>query len=144
VRDVNVVRHVVVLDAVDVATVSDFWARLLGGRAITDDDAFHCVIDADGNWIIGVQRAPDHVAPGWPNGTSQQVHLDFHVDDPAAAHAEAIELGAQLLQGTDGFDAEEGHRVYADPAGHPFCIGWGHPDADQLRRFLAGHDLGGS
>jgi hypothetical protein len=24
------------------------------------------------------------------------------------------------------FDADEGHQVYADPAGHPFCIGWGY------------------
>jgi hypothetical protein len=31
-----------------------------------------------------------------------------------------------LLQAVDDLTATEGHQVYADPAGHPFCIGWGH------------------
>lgn len=33
-------------------------------------------------------------------------------------------LGARLLQGADA-DDPEGFRVYADPAGHPFCLRWG-------------------
>lgn len=32
--------------------------------------------------------------------------------------------------------APEGHQVYADPAGHPFCIGWGHPDDAVIRAFV--------
>jgi len=32
--------------------------------------------------------------------------------------------------------APEGHQVYADPAGHPFCIGWGHPDDEAVRNIL--------
>jgi hypothetical protein len=27
--------------------------------------------------------------------------------------------------------------VYADPAGHPFCIGWGHPSRETLAAFVA-------
>ena len=27
-------------------------------------------------------------------------------------------------------------RVLLDPAGHPFCIGWGHPDDEAVRNFL--------
>ena len=26
--------------------------------------------------------------------------------------------------------------VYADPAGHPFCLGWGQPDDETIRRIL--------
>jgi len=48
----------------------------------------------------------------------------------------AIELGARLLQAADDLTAAEGHQVYADPAGHPFCLGWGHPDDETIRRFL--------
>lgn len=132
----KLIRHVVVLDAADVGEVSTFWAALLDGRAVTDDERFHCVIDADGHWVIGVQHAPGHTPPDWPHGNEQQVHLDLHVTDPGPAHERAIELGAGLLQPAADLDAPEGHQVYADPAGHPFCIGWGHPDADQLRRFL--------
>jgi hypothetical protein len=38
------------------------------------------------------------------------VHLDLHVDDLGSAH--------------DDPTAEEGFQVYADPAGHPFCLCW--------------------
>jgi len=133
----ELIRHVVVLDAADVGAVSTFWAAMLDGRAITGDERFHCVVDAEGQWVIGVQHAPDHVPPEWPAGAPQQVHLDLHVAEFAPAHDQAIGLGAGVLQPADDPHASEGHQVYADPAGHPFCIGWGHPDADQLRRFLA-------
>ena len=133
-------RTVVVFDAADVAAESGFWAGMLGGRVITDDEAFHCVVDADGRWVIGVQLAPDHVPPDWPEGNPQQVHLDLHIDDPASAHAEAIALGARLLQPAEDPTAEEGHQVYADPAGHPFCLGWGHPNDEAVRRFLRAHE----
>lgn len=129
------IRHVVVFDAADVAAESTFWAGMLDGRVIADDE-FHCVIDADGHWRIGVQLAPRHAPPEWPNGSPQQVHVDFHVDDPVAAHARATELGARVLQAAESFETAEGHQVYADPAGHPFCIGWGHPDEAALRAFL--------
>jgi hypothetical protein len=55
----------------------------------------------------------------------QQIHLDLHVRDVAAAHDEVMRLGARLLQATDELTADAGFRVYADPAGHPFCLCWG-------------------
>ena len=121
----NIVRQIIVFDAADLATESAFWAGMLGGRVVAEDD-WHSVIDADGQWRIGVQLAPDHTPPDWPHGAPQQVHLDLHVDDPARAHDEVLALGARLLQPADDLTAVEGHQVYADPAGHPFCIGWGH------------------
>ena len=128
----------IVFDAADVAVESAFWAAMYGGRVVDDDPRFHCVIDDAGNWIIGVQHAPDHLPPEWPDGAPQQMHIDLHATDPHAAHALALELGARLLQdGDPDAHPDEGHRVYADPAGHPFCIGWGHPSAAQLADFLA-------
>ena len=121
----NIVRQIIVFDAADLATESAFWAGMLGGRVVADDD-WHSVIDADGQWRIGVQLAPNHTPPDWPHGAPQQVHLDLHVDDPARAHDEVVALGARLLQPAKDLTAAEGHQVYADPAGHPFCIGWGH------------------
>jgi hypothetical protein len=91
-----------------------------------------------------VQLAPNHEPPEWPDGTQQQVHLDLHVDDFAEADALACRLGARLLQPAADRAADEGHQVYADPAGHPFCIGWGHPSDDAVRRYVAGLDAGGS
>ncbi len=133
----RIIRHVVVFDAADVVAESAFWAAMLGGRVVDDDVRFHCVVDADGHWLIGVQHAPGHTPPDWPDGSPQQVHVDLHVDDVHTAHDRAVALGATVLQSGD-LDAEDGHVVYADPAGHPFCIGWGHPDETQLRCYLAG------
>lgn len=131
------VRQVIVFDAADLQTESAFWAGILGGHVFKDDD-WHSVIDSAGEWRIGVQLAPNHVPPEWPDGTQQQqVHLDLHVEDVRAAHDEALALGARLLQPASDLDAPEGHQVYADPAGHPFCIGWGQPSREALAAFVA-------
>ena len=50
--------------------------------------------------------------------------------------AEALALGAEVLQLAEDPDAEHGHHVLADPAGHPFCIGWGHPTGERLAAYL--------
>jgi catechol 2,3-dioxygenase-like lactoylglutathione lyase family enzyme len=113
--------QVVVLDAADLSASSTFWAGLLGGTVDAEDD-WHMVL-VDGQPRIGIQLAPDHQPPGWPDGTPQQVHLDFWVDDPATAHEEVMALGARLLQDAQG-GGQDDFRVYADPAGHPFCLCW--------------------
>jgi predicted enzyme related to lactoylglutathione lyase len=119
----NITRTVTVLDAADIGAVSAFWARLYGGT-VEDYDDWHSVV-VDGETVIGVQLAPDHVQPEWPHGTPQQIHLDLHVDDIRAAHDDAVALGARVLQLADDLDAAKGYQVYADPAGHPFCLCWG-------------------
>jgi hypothetical protein len=71
-----------------------------------------------------VQLAPGHQRPDWPDGQPQQVHLDLLVADLATAHDEVVALGAEVLQLADDPGAAEGFQVYADPAGHPFCLCW--------------------
>jgi len=79
----------------------------------------------DGKPRVGVQLAPNHVAPDWPDGTpQQQIHLDLWVDDIEAAHDEVISLGAKLLKAAADTDTPDNFQVYADPAGHPFCLCW--------------------
>lgn len=132
----DLIRTVVVFDAADLATESAFWAGVFDGRVVPEDE-WHSVVDASGEWRVGVQLAPSHVPPQWPDGSPQQVHLDLHATDFAAAHERVMSLGARLLQASADPDADEGFQVYADPAGHPFCIGWGHPTREQLAAFLA-------
>lgn len=101
------------------------------------DHDWHSVLDKSGEWRIGVQLSHNHVPPEWPDGVQQQqVHLDLHVDDPRSTHDEAMRLGARLIQSAPDLDTEEGHQVYADPAGHPFCIGWGHPSRAAMVAFV--------
>jgi predicted enzyme related to lactoylglutathione lyase len=119
----RITRHEIVFDAADIGAESAFWAGMLGGTVEADDD-WHSVL-VDGDARIGVQLAPDHVPPDWPDGAPQQIHLDLWVDDLEAAHEEAISLGARLLQAAEDSEAADGFQVYADPAGHPFCFCWG-------------------
>ena len=119
-------RRVVVFDAGDIDAESRFWAGLLGGEVDPDED-WHSVV-VDGEWVIGVQAAPDHVPPAWPAGPQQQqVHLDLHVDDLEEAHGLTLALGGRQLQPprrpADNPDGDELFAVYASPAGHPFCFG---------------------
>lgn len=117
-------HQVVVFDAADLPAVSRFWAGVLGGTVDAEDD-WHMVV-VEGEPRVGVQLAPDHVQPDWPDGMPQQIHLDLWVDDFDAAHDQVMSLGAKVLK-----RAEENHpegpdnfQVYADPAGHPFCLCW--------------------
>lgn len=119
---VRITRTVIVLDAADVDAVSSFWAGLLGGT-VDKDDGWHSIL-VDGEWRLGVQHAPNHTPPGWPDGSQQQLHLDLWVDDAQAAHERAMALGARLLQPAEESGEPDRFQVYADPAGHPFCLCW--------------------
>lgn len=118
----NITSMVPVLDAANIDEVSAFWAALLGGTVETDD-GWHS-ISVDGVHRLDVQHAPDHVRPEWPDGQPQQVHFDIGVTDIAAADAEAVQLGATPLGERQDLTAASGFQVYADPAGHPFCLCW--------------------
>jgi hypothetical protein len=83
------------------------------------------MIEVQSEPVMGIQLAPDHVPPQWPDGRPQQIHLDLYIDEIEAAHEETVALGAKLLQAADDTTADEGFQVYADPAGHPFCLCWG-------------------
>jgi predicted enzyme related to lactoylglutathione lyase len=115
----------VVFDAADVGAESAFWAELLDGT-VRESDGWNSV-EVNGGPRIEVQHAPGHVPPDWPDGEPQQVHLDFDVEDIRTAHGRAIMLGARVLQPASGpnFASPVGFQVYADPAGHPFCLCWG-------------------
>ncbi|WP_330439037.1 VOC family protein [Streptomyces griseoaurantiacus] len=112
----------VVVDAADVETEGSFWHRLLGG-SLTRTPAHHFV-QAPGLPVVVVQSAPGHTSPDWPDGVPQQIHLDFAVEDLAAADHAATAAGATRLRPAEGVPPEgsTGSRVYASPAGHPFCL----------------------
>ena len=117
-------HQVVVFDAADIAAESAFWAGVLDGTVDAEAD-WHMVM-VDGAPRVGVQLAPNHVAPDWPDGAPpQQIHLDLWVDDFPAAHERVMSLGARVLKqaATDAASADN-FQVYADPAGHPFCLCW--------------------
>ena len=115
-------HRVVVFDASDLAAESTFWAGVLGGSVDAEDD-WHMVF-VDGEPRVGVQLAPNHVPPEWPHGAPQQIHLDLWVDDIDEARATVASLGAKVLTAVEDGESPDAFEVYADPAGHPFCLCW--------------------
>jgi hypothetical protein len=81
--------------------------------------------DAAGGAPVAFQQVAVLPEATWPAGpVPQQLHLDLTVPTTAELdiqHERALALGAQLLCDRSD-DPEEPLRVYADPAGHPFCI----------------------
>jgi len=120
--------HHVIVDCPDPAALAEFWSQVLGQPVTYRSDDF-CVVSADDTTSgLAFQRAPDHVPPRWPDPAHpQQIHLDVMVDDVEAAGPRVVALGATPLPGKG---------VYADPAGHPFCLiprpGWAPPIHDAV------------
>lgn len=109
----------VVLDCADPRSLADFYAGILGAEVEADGDDWFSLKGYEGV-SLAFQAAPGHVPPQWPSPeASQQFHLDLTVADLDAAEAQVLALGAKPL---DADDRARGWRVYADPAGHPFCL----------------------
>ena len=113
----------IVIDAPDIASLSKFYGDLAGWQQEYGDDEWITMRTPDG-WRIGLQAAPDHVAPHWPGQTQpQQAHLDLRVPDLATGAATAEGFGATTLR------TNESWVTMADPAGHPFdlCLAADNP-----------------
>jgi catechol 2,3-dioxygenase-like lactoylglutathione lyase family enzyme len=107
--------HHLIVDCPDPNALADFYSQILGLPVTYRSDDFAVVARDATTSGIAFQLAPDHQPPDWPSPDKpQQMHLDIMVDDRAVAGDAVLALGARLL-------SADGH-VYADPAGHPFCL----------------------
>ena len=114
--------HHLIFDCPDPRASAEFWSALLGHPITHDGGDFVVVSQNDRTSGLAFQLAPGHRRPTWPDdGVAQQAHLDLMVEDVDAARPQVLALGATHLDGD----------VYADPAGHPFCLitrpGWAPP-----------------
>ncbi|BBC33711.1 Glyoxalase family protein [Streptomyces graminofaciens] len=110
---------VVVLDCPDPVALAGFYAEVLGGEVSDQGDWVDLEVPGGGA-SLAFQEAPGFVPPEWPSADhSQQFHLDLTVEDMDAAEKAVLALGARPL---DTEDRKRSFRVYADPAGHPFCL----------------------
>ncbi|WP_189330682.1 VOC family protein [Actinoplanes ianthinogenes] len=109
----------VMLDCPDAERLSTFWSEVLG-KPITYAAEGMAMIGEDGAQPLLFQQIGDYRAPQWPDPAHpQQFHLDVTVDDVDAAETAVLKLGATALH-----PGGENWRVYADPAGKPFCLCW--------------------
>jgi catechol 2,3-dioxygenase-like lactoylglutathione lyase family enzyme len=127
----------VVLDTTDARPLAEFYRELLGLRYRPGDEPpspgepdpqgedWLVLRDSAGTNRLAFQQVAELPPATWPEGpVPQQLHLDLTVPSTAALdaqHERALALGARLLRDRAD-DPEEPLRVYADLAGHPFCI----------------------
>jgi hypothetical protein len=135
----------VVVDTTDARLLAEFYRELLDLRYRPGDEPpaagqpdlkaadWLVLQDPGGGSRLAFQQVAELPEPTWPEGPRpQMLHLDLTVSSAAdldVQHTRALKLGARLLQDRSA-EPEEPLRVYADPAGHPFCIFVaGPPDA---------------
>jgi len=123
-----------VLDTTDPRVLAEFYRELLGYRYRTGDevptdgtpDERDWLVITDGTHQLAFQLVDELPRTNWPEppGVPQQLHLDLsvtNVEELEQQRARALALGAaQRLDRSD--DEEEPLYVFADPAGHLFCI----------------------
>jgi catechol 2,3-dioxygenase-like lactoylglutathione lyase family enzyme len=126
-----------VLDTTDPRRLAEFYRQLFGLRYRSGDEPpapgqpdpagqdWLILTSPAGGAVLAFQKVAELAEATWPDGpVPQQLHLDTTVStraDFGVQHERALALGARLLQDRSD-DPEEPLRVYADPAGHPFCI----------------------
>ena len=108
----------VALDCPDARVLARFYAGITAGEVTFESDGWVTVNGPGGR--MDFQTAAGHRPPTWPDpASSLQMHLDFVVDDLDAAEARVLAAGATKYAVQPNAD----HcRVFADPAGHPFCL----------------------
>lgn len=126
----------VVLDCTDPRSLAEFYRQLLGfvyrtghepeARIQGEPDRDWLIIhDARSHTRVAFQQVDGLRKSTWPDdAVPQQLHLDMTVPtvaDLEAQHERVLSLGGRLLYDRSD-DPEEPLRVYADLAGHPFCI----------------------
>lgn len=106
----------VVIDCPAPRELASCYEELLGMRRVEDGHDW-VSISAPGAPSIGFQQVSGFSPASWPDPERPpRVHIDVEVDDLQRAEEQALALGARLLESGTWF------RVYADPAGHPFCL----------------------
>ena len=126
-----------VLDTTDPRRLAEFYRQLFGLRYVPGDEPpgpgqpdpagqdWLILTSPAGGATLAFQKVGALPRATWPDGpVPKQLHLDATVPTMAdldVQHERALALGARLLEDRSA-DPAEALRVYADPAGHPFCI----------------------
>lgn len=127
----------VVLDCTDARRLAEFYRKLLhldyragdepppAGRDDSKGTDWLVLRNPSGGCQLAFQQVDELPEPTWPDGPHpQMMHLDLTVPTVEllnSEHSRALVLGARLVRDRSD-DPEEPLRVYADPAGHPFCV----------------------
>ena len=123
------------LDTTDCRELAEFYRAFLGLRyrpgdeppkdGTADDADWLVLVDESGHRVLAFNQVESLARPTWPTDeVPKQMHHDFRVPNVAELREQrrrAEELGAVLLYDRSAAQ-DEPLYVFADPAGHPFCV----------------------
>jgi Glyoxalase-like domain len=116
-----------VIDCPDPRSLARFYCQVPGMGVNEDLGSWVVIGSGPGRRQLAFQQVTDRVPPRCPDPAHpRQMHLDIGVGDAGRAGQELLALGATRVHG----ERETSFRVFTDPAGHPFCIVFGHPGTD--------------
>jgi hypothetical protein len=110
----------VVIDCADPSVLARFWGVVLDMPRRVEESPDRIVIARDDASLpmLALQRVPDYRPPRWPDPDyPAQMHFDIFFDDRTQKERLVMDLGGTRLPPQGG-----SCPVYADPAGHPFCL----------------------
>ena len=126
-----------VLDTTNARALGEFYRQLLGfvyrsgdelpppGQPDPQGEDWLVLRDRTGEARLAIQQVAELAPSTWPEATvPQQLHMDLTVpimDELTLQRDRAVSLGAKVLLDRSA-DPDEPLYVFADPAGHPFCI----------------------
>ena len=127
----------VVLDTTDARGLAEFYRELLGYQYRVGDEPppagqpdprgedWLVLRDRTGEARLALQQVGELAPSTWPDHrVPQQLHMDLTVGDTDELFRQrdrALALGATIRLDRSA-DENEPLYVFADPAGHPFCI----------------------
>lgn len=130
----------IVFDCFSPRSLASFYEQLFDMRARVLDTLDRVEIAGGGHRVALAFQHSTCLPPQWPNpARPHQLHLDVVLEEPDGRER-AERLGARRLPLPERPDKD----VYADPAGHPFCLGiglegwpWGPAQVADYERWLA-------
>ncbi|MCL8252853.1 VOC family protein [Aeromicrobium fastidiosum] len=113
----------IVLECAEPAPLAEFWAAVLDRPVVQRDDDWWALERRPGEARMCFQVVDAFEPPAWPGEHGeQQAHLDVEVDDLDVARTAVLGLGARRLGDVVEEPDDRPWQVFADPAGHPFCL----------------------
>ena len=110
-----------ILECDDAEQLARFWQEVLD-LPEPEGDADWQTLRWEPVGRLSFHRVPGYRPPAWPGEYGEQhAHFDLLVDDLHDASLVVEKAGACPM--TDVLDpGPKAWRIYADPAGHPFCL----------------------
>jgi hypothetical protein len=110
----------VALECRDPAGLAEFYHRVTGRPVTFAEPDWYSLAAGPGEASLSFQYSPGHEPPRWPDPqSSMQFHLHVKVEHLDEAERAVLAIGATKLEPQP---SPEHSRVFADPAGHIFCL----------------------